>query len=135
LRNHGFLHVDRGQWRLAPAFDVNPSPDRVRELKTWVSEDAGPEATIAALMSALPYFRIAVPRARQMLAKVERAVSRWRPMGRSLGMSTEELDQFTDAFEHEERAAPELLVNDDRCREYRRTDRIEDCVSMAPGVQ
>jgi len=24
-------------WRLAPAFDLNPFPDRVRELKTWVS--------------------------------------------------------------------------------------------------
>ena len=105
LRNHGFLHVDRGQWRLAPAFDVNPSPDRIRELKTWVSEDTGPEATIEALMSALPYFRISVPRARQMLATVERVVSRWRSMGRSLGMSAEELDQFTGAFEHEERAA------------------------------
>ena len=74
LRNHGFLHVDRGQWRLAPAFDVNPFPDRVRELKTWVSEDAGPEATIEALMSVLPYFRISTPRARQMLREVERAV-------------------------------------------------------------
>lgn len=105
LRNHGFLHVDRGQWRLAPAFDVNPFPDRVRELKTWVSEDAGPEATIEALMSALPYFRIAVLRARQMLRKVEQAVSQWPSMGHSLGMSKQELDQFADAFEHEERTA------------------------------
>ena len=105
LRNHGFLHADRGQWRLAPAFDVNPFPDRVRELKTWVSEDAGPEATIEALMSVLPYFRIAPPRARQILREVERAVSRWRNVGRGLGMTTQELDQFADAFEHEERAA------------------------------
>jgi serine/threonine-protein kinase HipA len=105
LRNHGFLHVDRGQWRLAPAFDVNPFPDRVRELKTWVSEDAGPEATIEALMSALPYFRVAAPRAREMLREVEHAVSQWRPAGRGLGMSAQELDQFTDAFEHDERAA------------------------------
>lgn len=105
LRNHGFLHVDRGQWRLAPAFDVNPFPDRVRELKTWVSEEAGPEATIEALMSALPYFRIAVPRAREILHEVEHAVSRWRSAGRELGMSARELDQFADAFEHGERAA------------------------------
>ena len=32
LHNHGFLHASRGQWRLAPAFDLNPFPDRVREL-------------------------------------------------------------------------------------------------------
>jgi serine/threonine-protein kinase HipA len=103
LRNHGFLHVDRGQWRLAPAFDVNPFPDRVHELKTWVSEEAGPEATIEALMSVLPYFRIPLPRARDFLRQVERAVSQWRAVGRSLGMSAQELDQLTD--EHEERAA------------------------------
>ena len=69
LRNHGFLHVDLGQWRLAPGFDINPFPDRVHELKTWVSEDAGPEATIEALMSALPYFLIAMPRARQCFVR------------------------------------------------------------------
>jgi len=105
LRNHGFLHVDRGQWRLAPAFDVNPFPERARELKTWVSEDAGPEATIEALMSVLPYFRIAAPRAREILGAVEHAVSRWRAVGLGLGMSPAELDQFAEAFEHGERAA------------------------------
>lgn len=105
LRNHGFLHVDRGQWRLAPAFDVNPFPDRVRELKTWVSEDTGPEATIEALMSVVPYFRISAPRAREILRDVEHAVSRWRPVGRSLGMTTQELDDFAEAFEHVERSA------------------------------
>ncbi len=104
LRNHGFLHADRGQWRLAPAFDVNPFPDRVRELKTWVSEDTGPDATIESLMSVLPYFRIALPRAQQILRELEQAVSRWRYVGRGLGMTTQELDQFADAFEHEERA-------------------------------
>ena len=105
LRNHGFLHVDRGHWRLAPAFDVNPFPDRVRELKTWVSEDTGPEATIEALMSVIPYFRISAPRAREILRNVEHAVSRWRPVGRSLGMTTQELDDFAEAFEHVERSA------------------------------
>jgi serine/threonine-protein kinase HipA len=105
LRNHGFLHVDRGQWRLAPAFDVNPFPDRVRELKTWVSEDTGPEATIDALVSAIAYFRIAAARAREILRDVERAVAQWRPVGRSLGMTTQELDQFAEAFEHDERSA------------------------------
>jgi len=56
LRNHGFLHVRHGQWRLAPAFDVNPFPERTRELKTWISEETGPDASIEALRSAAPYF-------------------------------------------------------------------------------
>ena len=35
LWNVGVLYAGEGQWRLAPAFDVNPFPDRVRESKTW----------------------------------------------------------------------------------------------------
>jgi serine/threonine-protein kinase HipA len=37
LRNHGFLHENREFWRLSPAFDINPSPEPVRELRTWIS--------------------------------------------------------------------------------------------------
>jgi len=105
LHNHGFLHADRGLWRLAPAFDLNPFPDRARELKTWVSAETGPEATVDALMSVIAYFRLSRPRAKQILRKVERAVAGWRGAGRALGMSKRDLESFADAFEHSERAA------------------------------
>ena len=49
-------HEDREFWRLSPAVDINPSPERVRELKTWISEDAGPDMTIDALMSVICLF-------------------------------------------------------------------------------
>jgi serine/threonine-protein kinase HipA len=78
LHNHGFLHVSHGQWRLAPAFDLNPFPDRVRELKTWISEETGPEATIEALLSVLAYFRISPSRASEILGRIEHALSQWR---------------------------------------------------------
>ncbi len=105
LHNHAFLHANRGQWRLAPAFDINPFPDRVRELKTWISEDTGPEATVEALLSVLPYFRISRGRANEILRQNERALSQWRKSGSALGMTDQELDQFADAFEHPEREA------------------------------
>ncbi|RRJ96012.1 type II toxin-antitoxin system HipA family toxin [Opitutaceae bacterium TAV4] len=105
LRNHGFLHFNRGLWRLAPAFDLNPFPDRVRELKTWISEESGPEATIDALLSVIAYFRIPLRRAKTILGEVERAVSGWREKGSALGMTERELDQFDEAFEHPEREA------------------------------
>jgi len=105
LRNHGFLHVAHGQWRLAPAFDINPFPDRARELKTWISADTGPAASIDALLSIAPYCRIDLGVAQGMLAKIERAVSLWRGCGRDVGMTDAELDQFSDAFEHSERDA------------------------------
>lgn len=105
LRNHGFLHASRGQWRLAPAFDLNPFPDRVRELKTWISEDTGPEATVDALLTVIAYFRIPRAHANRILSRIEIAVSRWRQNGIALGMTEKELDQFADAFEHPEREA------------------------------
>lgn len=103
LRNHGFLHVERGKWRLAPAFDLNPFPERVRELKTWISEDTGPAASVDALRSVAPYFRISRDRAKVILGEVEKAVAKWRATGRALGMTPAELEQFEPAFEHGER--------------------------------
>jgi serine/threonine-protein kinase HipA len=110
LHNHGFLHEARGLWRLAPAFDINPSPERIRELKTWISEQAGPDATIEGLMSVIRYFRISPKRAKEILSEVERAVSTWRKAGRGVGMTDVELDQFADAFEHPEREAARRAV-------------------------
>lgn len=105
LHNHGFLHAEHGLWRLSPAFDINPFPDRARELKTWVSPDTGPEATITALMSVLPYFQIQAERAREILREVDHAVDSWRERGRTLGMTANEIEAFADAFEHTERDA------------------------------
>lgn len=110
LRNHGFLHADGEQWRLAPAFDINPFPDRRRELKTWISEEAGPDASIEALLDAAPYFQITSARAREILAAVEGSVGRWRDRGRALGMSEVELEQFAEAFEHAERAKAQRAI-------------------------
>jgi len=109
LLNHGFLHVQNGLWRLSPAFDINPFPERVRELKTWISEDAGPEATIDALMSVIPYFRIGLAQAREILKEVEHNVAMWREEARSLGMTASDLDSFADAFEHEQRGAAQRV--------------------------
>ena len=109
LRNHGFLHEDREFWRLSPVFDINPSPERVRELKTWISEDAGPDMTIDALMSVIAYFRITRAGAKEILSEVVHSVDNWRMTGHSIGMSDEEIEPFVDAFEHGERDAAKKL--------------------------
>ena len=62
-------------WRLSPAYDLNPFPDRARELKTWISEDAGPDASIRALMDTAPYFGLGHARAAAVLGEVEGGVS------------------------------------------------------------
>ena len=111
LLNLGCLSESDGRWRLAPAFDLNPFPDRVRELKTWISEETGPDAAIAALLSVRPYFQLRPPRAAQILGEVEAAVARWRDEGRALGMTDTELDAFAEAFEHGERQAARVAAS------------------------
>lgn len=98
LHNHGFLHVGHDQWRLAPAFDLNPFPDRVRELKTWISPDSGPGASLEALRGVAPHFRIGAPRAREIIGEVSAAVAAWRKVGAGLGMTRKDLKAFADAF-------------------------------------
>jgi serine/threonine-protein kinase HipA len=82
----------------------------VRELKTWVSAESGPDATIEALMSVTAYFRIEVRRAKEILRQVEGAVSGWRKTGHALGMNDRDLEQFVEAFEHPEREAAKRAI-------------------------
>ena len=110
LHNHGFLHVEGDLWRLSPAFDINPVPDRARELKTWISEQVGPEASIQALMDSAQYFGLSQPRAAAVLGDVERAVATWRTAARALGLTVDETESFADAFEHAERAVAQRLM-------------------------
>ena len=36
------FQIEAGNWRLSPAFDIYPFPDRHRELKTWITEETCP---------------------------------------------------------------------------------------------
>jgi serine/threonine-protein kinase HipA len=102
LHNHGFLYVGDDHWRLSPAFDLNPFPDRARELKTWISEDTGPTASLAALRSVAPYFHLTKARSEDILTGIKKVINTWRTVGADLGMTAAELNQYNDAFEHHE---------------------------------
>lgn len=78
LQNHGFLHVEHGLWRLAPAFDINPFPDKERESKTWLSEEDGPITDVHMLLARAPYFLLNHAQARSILADVHGAVANWK---------------------------------------------------------
>ena len=107
LQNHGFLHVAHGQWRLAPAFDINPFPDKERESKTWLSEQDGPITDIAMLLARASYFALDAQQAQAVLAEIHAAVSNWRrvALGPEVGLCPAELDDFAPAFEHEQMKA------------------------------
>lgn len=104
LHNHGFLHVGHGQWQLAPAFDLNPFPDKERELKTWLTEESGPSGSIDDALLAAPFFHLDPGAAARILGEVVRAVMQWQAVAMSPGveMTSQETDAFVPAFEHEQ---------------------------------
>jgi serine/threonine-protein kinase HipA len=112
LQNHGFLHVAHGQWRLAPAFDINPFPDKEQESKTWLSEQDGPITDLGMLLARAAYFGLDEAQARAILAEVHAAVANWRQVALSadVGLRQAELDDFAPAFEHEQLMAASVLL-------------------------
>ena len=112
LQNHGFLHVAHGQWRLAPAFDINPFPDKERESKTWLSERDGPITDVRMLLARASYFALDEQQALVVLGEVHAGVSNWRQvaLGAEVGLPAAELDDFALAFEHEQMDAAATLL-------------------------
>lgn len=101
LQNIGFLYSDNNQWRLAPAFDLNPFPDKDRESKTWLSEDSGPITSIQQLMGQAARFELSPSQAQAILDEVIAAVRRWKDVAISpgVGLQAHELNSFKPAFE------------------------------------
>lgn len=113
LQNLGFLYAGNGLWRLAPAFDLNPFPDKDRESKTWLSEDTGPITSVETLLEKAARFHLAEPEALAVLAEVHGAVTGWRSvaMHTDVGFSAADVEEFTPAFEHAEHDRAKALLS------------------------
>jgi serine/threonine-protein kinase HipA len=113
LHNMGFLHVQKGLWRLAPAFDLNPFPGRTHESKTWLSEEDGPITAVSDLMARASYFSLDSGEALAVLAEVVHAVSQWKAVAVSaaVGLKAGEAADLAPAFEHDQMLASRSLLN------------------------
>ena len=100
LQNIGFLYVGNKQWKLAPAFDLNPFPDKERESKTWLTEDTGPITSLAQLLGQAERFQLSQTAAQNILEKVTQAVSQWKSVAASaeVGMTNSDIADFKAAF-------------------------------------
>ncbi len=100
LWNVGLLYAGNGQWRLAPAFDINPFPDRVRESKTWLSEDTGPITSLEQLIHGSTYFGLQPSEAHAEADAMAAIVANWGEIATSkeVGLTDAELPVFAPAF-------------------------------------
>jgi len=101
LQNIGFLYSGRNQWRLSPAFDLNPFPDKDPESKTWLSEDSGPITSIKQLMGQAARFELSNSQAQTVFEEVATAVKRWKEVALSpaVGLQAHDISDFKPAFE------------------------------------
>ena len=89
LRNHGFLRGPTG-WRLAPAFDLNPDPDRADHALAIDEHDARP--LLVTLRSTARYYRLDDASAAKIEREVRAVVDRWRAVATSIGLAASEVD-------------------------------------------
>ncbi len=103
FRNHGFLWSGKKGWRLSPAYDLNPAPDKARILSTRIDFDDA-SASIGLLRSVTEYF---VPNndADQIIQECRAVVSKWRDFAHERGAPASEIKIMQPAFEHEETGA------------------------------
>ncbi len=97
LRNHGFI-IDRDNWRLSPAFDLNPSTDK-GALSLNIDETSGVlDFDIA--MDVARYFRLKNDEAAAILSAVKNSVRNWEKNAKTIGISRNEIDQMRTAFRY-----------------------------------
>lgn len=96
LRNHGFLRA-RGGWRLAPAFDLNPAPDKAEH--TLGLNEGLHEPDLGVLTDTADLYRLSAARTTEIVGDVRRAVAGWRPLAREVEIARDEIDLMAAAFE------------------------------------
>ena len=102
LRNHGFLRAPRG-WRLSPAYDLNPVPVDVKpRIHALAIDEIDGTASLDTAMGVAPMFGMTDGAARAIAAEVGRAVRGWRDTAARLGMTPNEIDRMSSAFDHDD---------------------------------
>jgi serine/threonine-protein kinase HipA len=95
LRNHGFIRTPEG-WRLAPAFDMNPSIKRETHVLALDDRDSSPD--LATVLATAGFYRLSQTQARSLMVAVMTAVSQWAQHAQQLGMSGEERAELEGVF-------------------------------------
>lgn len=106
LKNHGFVYSGRNLWRLSPAFDINPSPDRHRILATGIMSDEPFDASLSLALEASFFFDIDRNESLKVAKEIAEIITRnWRNEMKSQGMSSKDLKLYEPAFEHDDTEA------------------------------
>lgn len=103
LRNHGVLYESDNGWRLAPAYDLNPTPIEIKPRVLCLAiDEADNTASLEVAFGSAKHFGLKPAEAHAIALEVGRAVSNWRKEAKSFGLSREEIERMQSAFEHDD---------------------------------
>jgi len=101
-RNHGFLRDKKG-WRLAPAFDINPSPHRGSINSRAINADDDPrKRDIRNLLNSSRAYGLSSGEAAESVFSIATAVEGWRNVAASLGLPSSQAALISGAFDQEQ---------------------------------
>jgi serine/threonine-protein kinase HipA len=95
LRNHGFILSDKG-WRLAPAYDINPSIDK-HELALNIDTDNN-ALDLDLARSVGEFFMLNTAAMDKIIEEIRFIVSDWRKYANSIGIPKTEQERMEPAF-------------------------------------
>lgn len=98
LRNHAFLMTGPGRYRLSPAFDIVPhieAPERPQSIGVGAH---GTASTMENALSQCGRFLLTKDEARQIIAEVKEALSRWRDVFAEAEVSQQDIYTLAPCF-------------------------------------
>lgn len=95
LRNHGFIRTPAG-WRIAPAFDMNPSFRKEEHVLSLDLYNRRPDMDV--VRSTAEYYRLGTKRATEIVDMVLATVRGWRIHAKKLGLSERECAEAEHLF-------------------------------------
>ena len=95
LRNHGFL-LTRTGWRLAPAFDLNPTTDRADHVLNIDEADNRP--SLATVIETSEWYVGSKDRGRLIVAEILHETRRWRQAAQALKIARADVELTASAF-------------------------------------
>ena len=102
LRNHGFIYQLHQGWRLAPVYDINPTPIHIRpKILTTAIDFEDNSASLNKAMSVIDQFRLTKDNALKIVDQVKQAVEQWRKVAKQFGLTKAECDYMASAFDYQ----------------------------------
>ena len=95
LRNHGFMRTPSG-WRLAPAFDMNPSFKKDEHALALDIYTRQPD--MAVVRETREYYRLGMDQTQEIITRVVKVISGWKARARKIGLSAHDISEAEHLF-------------------------------------